>query len=195
MRRRPERTIRAGTQKSSRRSVLAALLRRGSGAEVAAHRGRRERHQRGLKPDAVGALAAGGQVAQRLAELCLFEALVDLGSGAVEALDLLPRAPFARDVGEDEAVAEAVVGLAIDAELELLGVDRAAAPRGGAGELGAGEAHPADDQPQGFVAPALGHVARLGDLGAVYLERLAPGLVGDLREPLATSRSCAARTP
>jgi len=62
-------------------------------------------------------------MAQRLAELCLLEALLDLGAVAVEVLDLPCRALVAWDVGEDEALAKAVALLAVEAELELAGVD------------------------------------------------------------------------
>jgi len=86
-------------------------------------------------------------MAQRLAELCLLEALLDLGAVAVEVLDLPCRALVAWDVGEDEALAKAVALLAVEAELELAGVDRGSPARALACDLGAAKAHPAHDQP------------------------------------------------
>jgi hypothetical protein len=75
---------------------------------------------------------------QRLAELGLLEALLDLGPVAVEAFDLLGGALGGGDIGEDEADAVAVAALAVEAELELLGVDRAPPARALACELGVG---------------------------------------------------------
>jgi len=105
-----------------------------------------------------------------------------MGAVAVEVLDVLCGALVGGDVGEDKAVAEAVAQLAVEAELELLGVDRAPPARARRGKLRAREAHPADDEPQRLALPARGRVAGLGDLGAVHPLRLLPSGVGDPRE-------------
>ena len=120
-------------------------------------------------------------MAQRLAELGLFEALLDLGAVAVEMLDPDGRLPV--DVGEDEAVAVDQGDLAVERELQLLGVDRL--ERSGAaplGDLRGGERHPADDQPQRLVLPAARTVGPLGDLRARHLECVCPGVLGDFGE-------------
>src|SRR5215218_10765814 len=84
----PQRLRRAAQGRSLRRPAG----RSGLGAEVAGHGGQAECQQRGPEPDAVGVLAAGGEVPERLAELGLLEALPDLGAVAVEVLDAPCRA-------------------------------------------------------------------------------------------------------
>jgi hypothetical protein len=59
------------------------------------------------------------------AELCVLEALLDLGASAVEVLDLGGGLLVAGDVGDDEARRTSSRALAVEHHLQLLGRDRA----------------------------------------------------------------------
>src|SRR6266487_232151 len=121
---RAERTIRPGTQNSRRRSGGGRR-----GAEVADARGDVQGDERAAEPEPVSVQLRGGQVAQRLAELCVFEALLDLRALAVEVLDLDRALLLGGDVSHDEAVGEGRVELAVEHHLQLLGRDRLAPAR------------------------------------------------------------------
>src|SRR5205814_2299322 len=72
------------------------------------------------------------------------------------------------------------------------GMDRLQPPGSVAlGDLGRGERDPADDQPQRLVLPALGPVGRLGDLRAWHVDRVLPGILGNL----GPRPACGGRTP
>ena len=110
-------------------------------------------------------LVAGGQVAQGLAELGVLETFLDLGAVAVEVFD--PGGVLGVDVGEDEAVAVDLFELAVERQGELVGMDRLQPPRAAQPrDLGGAEADAPDDEPQRLVAPAVGRIARRGDLRA-----------------------------
>ena len=68
-------------------------------------------------------------MAQRLAELCVLEALLDLRAVAVEVLDLRGALLLRGDVGDDEAIGKRRVELSVEHHLQLLGRDRLAPPR------------------------------------------------------------------
>jgi hypothetical protein len=104
---------------AQRRSVGGTAGGGGERREVTEHRGEVERGRRGGHPDAVGVGVAGGQAPQRLTELGVLEAFLDLGAVAVEVLDA--GGGFVGDVGQDEAVAVDGCELAGERELELLG--------------------------------------------------------------------------
>src|SRR5215204_1939842 len=180
--------MRAGTQSSARRSVLAwrrSGVSSGACPEAAASG---ERSQ----SIAVRLIAAMTAVIQtRLAfgspegrRRSAWPSLASLRRSSiwarwpVEVLDV-GRGPVC-DVGQDEAVAEHRGDLARQRELQLLGMDRLESPRARAvRQLARGEAAAPYDQPQRLVLPALRGVAGFGDLGAVHVDRRPPGVIGD----------------
>lgn len=86
---------------------------------------------------------------QRLAELCVLEALFDLRTLPVEVLDLDGGLVLRRDVADDEAVGIGGVELTVEHHLQLLRRDRLAPPglRAARKQLRGGDRDAADDQP------------------------------------------------
>ena len=106
---------------TERRAVGRGAGGGGGGADVADQRGDVQGQQAAGQPEAVGVEVAGRQVPEWLAELCVLEALLDLGALAVEVLDHDRRSLLGGDVGDDEAVGVGRREPAVEHHLQLVG--------------------------------------------------------------------------
>jgi hypothetical protein len=120
-------------------------------------------------------------MAQRVAELCVLEALLDLRALAVEVLDLSSRWRECRSRRSSPQVESSCPSSTICSCSG--GTSCVAAPSAGRSELGGGGRDAAHDQPQRLVLPPVRGKLELGDLRAAHLDRVLPGVLGDLGQP------------